>query len=81
MDTFCCSNMWSKTRGVHANCGYRCVDICFPLGVLDMGKCCANQVSFSKLTNLWSYILCPKPDGNQWHEWGCLMGDYTLCGI
>jgi hypothetical protein len=38
--------MQSKTRGVHANYGYRCADICFPLGVLDMHECYTKIVSF-----------------------------------
>jgi hypothetical protein len=38
--------MQSKTRGVHANYGYKCVDIGFPLGVLDMCECYTNIMSF-----------------------------------
>lgn len=57
------NNMQSKTRGIHANCGCRCPNICYQVGALDVGDCCTSQVSFTRLTNLWSCILCPKPEG------------------
>ncbi len=46
-----------------------------------MGECCANYASFSRLTNLWTAIVCPKANGQEWPKSSCLMVDCTLCGI
>lgn len=75
------NNMHSKTRGLCANCDCRCV-ICCPLGVdQNFQECCAYQISFSRLTNLWTSIVCPIVDGHEWHKQACLMGECTLCGL
>jgi hypothetical protein len=75
------NNMHSKIGGLHANCDYKCV-VCCPLGVdQNIQKCFVYQLSFSRLTNLWTSIVFPIVDGHEWHKRACLMGDYTLCGI
>jgi hypothetical protein len=75
------NNIHSKTGGLHANCDCRYV-VCCPLGVdQNVEECCAYQLSFSRLTNLWTSIVCSIVDGHEWHKRACLMGDCTLCGI
>lgn len=74
--------MHSKFGGLHSNCDYRCVGVCDPSSAdQNVGKCCANQISFSRLIELWTSIVCSKPSGHEWHKRECLMGDCLLCGI
>jgi hypothetical protein len=73
--------MRSKNGGLYANCDRWCV-ICCPLGVdQNVQECCAYQISFLGLTNLWTSIGCPIVNGHEWHKRACLMGDCTLCGL
>ncbi len=74
------NNMLSKNGGMHANWNCWCDDVCCPIG-LEIGECCAYQLSFLGLTTLWNSILCPKPEGDDWHKRDCLMGECNLCGI
>ncbi len=75
------NNMCSKIGGLHANCDCRCV-ICCPLGVdQNFQECCAYQISFSRLTYLWTSIVCPIVNGHEWHKRACLIGDCIICGL
>ncbi len=68
------NNMHSKIGGFHANCDCRCVDICgLPGANQNVGECCANHASFSRITNLWIAIVCPKANGQEWHKRSCLV--------
>ncbi len=64
----------------HANCNCRCEGVCCPIGV-EVGECCAYQLSFPRLIALWNSSLCPKPKVDDWHKHDCLMGECNLCGI
>ncbi len=75
------NNMHSKIDSIHANCAGRCVDVCYPIDVQDVGNCCANQITFARLVDLSNFIICPKPIGDKLHKQDCLMGDFSLCGI
>jgi hypothetical protein len=74
-------NMHSKTSDIHANCACRCVDVCCPIDAQDVGNYCASQITFTRLVDLSSSIICPKQVGDEWCKWYCLMGDYSSCGI
>jgi hypothetical protein len=74
------NNMRSKNGSTHANCNCRCEGVCCPIGV-EVGECCAYQLSFLQLTTLSNSILCPKLEGDDWHKCDCLMGECNLCGI
>ncbi len=75
------NNMCSKTNGIHANCACRCVDVCYPIDVQDVGNCCANQITFARLVDLSSSIFCAKLVVDELHKQDCLMDDCSLCGI
>ncbi len=62
------NNMCSKISSIHANCACRCVDVCCPIDAQDVGDCCANQITFARLANLSSSIICPKLVGDEWHK-------------
>jgi hypothetical protein len=72
--------MRSKNGSIHANCNCQYDGVCCPIGA-EVGECCAYELSFLGLTPLWSSILCPKPEGDDWHKCDCLMGECNLCGI
>jgi hypothetical protein len=72
--------MRSKNGRVHANCNCLCVGVYCPIGG-EVGECCTYQIVFSGLTTLWNSIICPKPEGNNWHKHDCLMGECNFCGI
>jgi hypothetical protein len=74
------NNMHSKNGSTHANCNCQCEGVCCSIGV-EVGKCCAYQLSFPRLIALWNSILCPKQKGDDWHKHDCLMGECNLCGI
>jgi hypothetical protein len=58
------NNMCSKTKGIHANCGCSCVDVCCPIDAQDVTKCCASQITFLGLTKPCNFILCPNPSND-----------------
>jgi hypothetical protein len=58
------NNMHSKIGGIHANCACRCVDVCYPIDVQDVGNCYANQSTFTGPSDLSTSIFCPKPVGD-----------------
>ncbi len=73
------NNMHSKIGDIHANCACRCVDVCYPIDVQDVGNYYANQIT--GLVDLSSPIFCPKPVSDEWHKQDCVMGDCSSCGI
>jgi hypothetical protein len=73
------NNMHSKNGGVHVNCNYQCVGVCYPIGG-EARECCAYQVTIPRLITLWNSILCPKLEGHNWHKCAYLTGECNLCG-
>jgi hypothetical protein len=52
---------------MHVNCDCWCDGVCCPIGV-EVRECCAYQLFFPRLIALWNSILCPKLEGDDWHE-------------
>jgi hypothetical protein len=75
------NNIRSKVGNIHANCACKCVDVGYPIDAQEVGNCYANQITFARLANLSSSIICPKLVGDDWHKQDCLMGDCSSCGI
>jgi hypothetical protein len=53
----------------------------YPIGVQDVGDSFPYHVSYFRLNELWSSILCPKLDGDDWHTHVYLMGECILFNI
>jgi hypothetical protein len=67
---------------VHSNCPCDCDIVCGGLGCKgDSRVCNSHRQVFVQLTNLWSSILCPKPELSLWHRRECLMGTCPDCGL
>ncbi len=75
------NNMCSKTKGIHANCACNCVDVCCPIDVQDVTKCCASQITFLGSIKPRNSILCPNPSGDDQYKQSWLMGECSSCGI
>jgi hypothetical protein len=44
-------------------------------------NCQAHKSAFNGTTKLWQAIVCDKMDANLWHQYDCLMGLCTECGV
>jgi hypothetical protein len=43
--------------------------------------CNSHREVYNRLTNLWTSILCEKPELSMWHKRQCLMGTCADCGL
>jgi hypothetical protein len=69
------NEMRMKGKGVHVSYVCTC-DIC-GLG----SECEVHLHTFDVVTCLWEYVLCFKAPLQEWHNLGCLYGDYAYCGV
>lgn len=69
--------------GVHAyaQCQCNCPVCKGEDGDGDVDKCKAHASTFSGTTALWQAIVCDKMDDELWHQYDCLMGLCTRCGV
>jgi hypothetical protein len=67
---------------LHAMCLCKCQEVC----VVDAEStsacmCFANVQVFGGIIDMWSSILCAKPQDPSWHKKECLLGECPNCGI
>jgi hypothetical protein len=74
--------MRTNKHGVHKDCQCDCDMICRGLGCEQhQGMCNSHREVYNRLSNLWTSILCEKPELSMWQKRHCLMGtcaDYGL---
>jgi hypothetical protein len=56
-----------------------CRDIGCGPGASNM--CNAHRLVYERLSNLWTSILCEKPELSMWHKAVCLRGTCADCGV
>jgi hypothetical protein len=62
----------------HSLCECDCEEVCRSY----FGSNCARSLAvFSGVTAMSETILCPKPNGERWHNRDCLFGTYTACRV
>jgi hypothetical protein len=68
---------------VHSRCVCSCENVCKPKlnNTSSHLNCAAHLKTYNTLTSLWSSILCPKVDNDEFHKRECIMGDYHRCGL
>jgi hypothetical protein len=60
-----------------------CENVCKPNLNTTLGhlSCVSHLKTYNTLTSLWSSILCPKVENNEFHKRECIMGDCHRCGL
>jgi hypothetical protein len=75
--------MRADKQGVHLDCDCRCDMLCRGIGCGPgaSNMCNAHRLVYERLSNLWTSILCEKPELSMWHKAVCLRGTCADCGV
>jgi len=73
------SDMRSDSTGIHAMCLCKCQEVCV-VDAENTSACMrsANVQVFGGIIDMWSSILCAKPQDSSWHKKECLLGESAL---
>ena len=73
------NSMRTDSFGLHAvSCQCSCDVCCF--SILSP-KCIAREHRFDGITHLWESCLCAKMQDSTYHQYKCLMGECSSCGV
>ncbi len=76
------NDMRSDSTDIHAICLCKCQEVCV-VDAESTSACMrsANVQVFGGIIDMWSSILCAKPQDSSWHKKECLLGECPNCGI
>jgi hypothetical protein len=72
------NNMTMSSKAIH---GRYCECDCDVCSRFIIGQCTIEWNQFLGLVDMWSSILCPIPNSNDWHNPNCLRGHCGDCGL